>query len=75
MPLVWVWKSVGPSVVNRFDERSCCTCRCPTRLNNLPLSLFQQLAHRAVAKPPGVASEAKDADFPPGAEPHLYGWV
>ena len=51
------------------------TCRCPTRLNNLPLSLFQQLAHRAVAKPPGVAEEAKDADLPPGAEHHLYGWV
>ena len=47
------------------------TCRCPTRLNNLPLSL----AHRAVAKPPGVAEEAKDADLSPGAEHHLHGWV
>ena len=28
-----------------------------------------------MAKPPRVAEEAKDADLPPGAEHHLYGWV
>ena len=48
----------SPPSVRRHHRSPRYTCRCPTRLNNLPLSIFRRLAHRQwrVAKPQGVVA-------------------